>query len=89
VYLTDTILRIDPATGSVTANIDASGLLTASERRSAKQLNGIAGRTRNRQVFDHWQTLAPHVPGHLRPQMSLPRRPPDHQPGFHMDSELR
>ncbi|MFE7547480.1 glutaminyl-peptide cyclotransferase [Streptomyces gardneri] len=42
VYRTDTILRIDPHTGTVTANIDASGLLTAPERRRAKQLNGIA-----------------------------------------------
>ncbi|ALO13471.1 glutamine cyclotransferase [Streptomyces venezuelae] len=42
VYPTDTILRIDPHTGTVTANIDASGLLTAPERRRAKQLNGIA-----------------------------------------------
>ncbi|WP_055600085.1 glutaminyl-peptide cyclotransferase [Streptomyces aureus] len=42
VYATDTILRIDPHTGAVTANIDAAGLLTASERRKAKQLNGIA-----------------------------------------------
>ncbi|GGV99022.1 glutaminyl-peptide cyclotransferase [Streptomyces narbonensis] len=42
VYPTDTILRIDSHTGTVTANIDAAGLLTASERRGAKQLNGIA-----------------------------------------------
>ncbi|MFF8835697.1 glutaminyl-peptide cyclotransferase [Streptomyces sp. NPDC015130] len=42
VYPTNTILRIDPDTGAVTANIDAAGLLTASERRGAKQLNGIA-----------------------------------------------
>jgi glutamine cyclotransferase len=42
VYTTDTILRIDPRTGTVTAHIDAGGLLTASERRTARQLNGIA-----------------------------------------------
>ncbi|MEU8434673.1 glutaminyl-peptide cyclotransferase [Streptomyces sp. NPDC029216] len=42
VYGTDTILRIDPHTGAVTAHIDASGLLTASEGRRAGQLNGIA-----------------------------------------------
>ncbi|MEU3749358.1 MULTISPECIES: glutaminyl-peptide cyclotransferase [Streptomyces] len=42
VYPTDTILRIDPDTGTVTANIEATGLLTASERRGARQLNGIA-----------------------------------------------
>ncbi|MFE5023098.1 glutaminyl-peptide cyclotransferase [Streptomyces sp. NPDC056656] len=42
VYPTDTIRRIDPHTGIVTANLDASALLTPSERRGAKQLNGIA-----------------------------------------------
>ncbi|MEV4871302.1 glutaminyl-peptide cyclotransferase [Streptomyces syringium] len=42
VYATDTILRIDPRTGTVTAHIDAAGLLTASERRGAQHLNGIA-----------------------------------------------
>lgn len=42
VYPTDTIKRIDPRTGIVTAHIDASALLTPSERREAKQLNGIA-----------------------------------------------
>ncbi|GGR31820.1 glutaminyl-peptide cyclotransferase [Streptomyces netropsis] len=42
VYATDTILRIDPHTGTVTAHIDAAGLLTASESRGAQRLNGIA-----------------------------------------------
>ncbi|MFF7183389.1 glutaminyl-peptide cyclotransferase [Streptomyces sp. NPDC008121] len=42
VFLTDTILRIDAHDGSVTAHIDAAGLLTASERRRDQQLNGIA-----------------------------------------------
>ncbi|MGC0327900.1 glutamine cyclotransferase [Streptomyces sp. SAI-170] len=42
VYLTDTIVRIDPHTGTVTARIDAAGLLTPSERRRAEVLNGIA-----------------------------------------------
>jgi glutamine cyclotransferase len=42
VYPTDTILRIDPATGTVTAHIDAAGLLTPSERPQAHALNGIA-----------------------------------------------
>ncbi len=42
VYETDTILRIDPHTGTVTAHINAAGLLTPSERRTAQQLNGIA-----------------------------------------------
>ena len=42
VWRSDRILRIDPADGSVTAEIDASGLLTAAERDSADVLNGIA-----------------------------------------------
>ncbi|WP_091679035.1 glutaminyl-peptide cyclotransferase [Amycolatopsis marina] len=42
VWHSDRILRIDPADGSVTAEIDASGLLTADERDSADVLNGIA-----------------------------------------------
>jgi glutamine cyclotransferase len=41
-YGTETILRIDPATGAVTALIDASRLLTPQERRQADVLNGIA-----------------------------------------------
>jgi glutaminyl-peptide cyclotransferase len=42
VYLTDEIVRIDPATGRVTAVIDASGLLKADESAGAEVLNGIA-----------------------------------------------
>jgi glutamine cyclotransferase len=43
VYQTDTLVRIDPATGAVTADIDASGLLTPAELEAgALQLNGIA-----------------------------------------------
>ncbi|NKQ55196.1 glutaminyl-peptide cyclotransferase [Amycolatopsis sp. K13G38] len=42
VWQTDTILRIDPATGEVTARIDASGLLTGAQRGQADVLNGIA-----------------------------------------------
>jgi glutamine cyclotransferase len=43
VYTEDRIVRIDPATGRVTAEIDASGLLTAEERaKGAEVLNGIA-----------------------------------------------
>ena len=36
------ILRIDPTTGTVTATIDAGGLLSASEAAEADVLNGIA-----------------------------------------------
>jgi glutamine cyclotransferase len=42
VYTTDTIVRIDPASGRVTAVIDASGLLTPEEAGEANVLNGIA-----------------------------------------------
>jgi glutamine cyclotransferase len=38
----DWLVRIDPATGKVDAMIDATGLLTAAERRDAEVLNGIA-----------------------------------------------
>ena len=42
VWLTDTILRIDPQTGIVLTEIDASGLLTPAEQQEADVLNGIA-----------------------------------------------
>lgn len=42
VWRTDRILRIDPHDGRVTAVVDARGLLTDDERRSADVLNGIA-----------------------------------------------
>lgn len=42
VWQTNTIVRVDPASGRVTASIDASGLLTRSESERADVLNGIA-----------------------------------------------
>jgi glutaminyl-peptide cyclotransferase len=42
VWQTDTIVRIDPTTGKVTAEIDASGLLSVEELRGTDVLNGIA-----------------------------------------------
>jgi glutamine cyclotransferase len=43
VYMTQDILRIDPATGDVTAVIDASGLLAPADYQAgAEVLNGIA-----------------------------------------------
>jgi glutaminyl-peptide cyclotransferase len=42
VYLTNRIVRIEKETGKVTAVIDASGLLTLTERLGADVLNGIA-----------------------------------------------
>lgn len=50
IWLADEIVRIDPATGRVTAWVDASGLLAAEERRGADVLNGIAFDAR-RKVF--------------------------------------
>lgn len=42
VWQTNRIVKIDSATGRVTADIDAAGLLTSSEAVSADVLNGIA-----------------------------------------------
>ncbi len=42
VWKTNQIVRIDPASGQVTATVDASGLLDRSANRSADVLNGIA-----------------------------------------------
>ncbi|GAA5111814.1 hypothetical protein GCM10025762_21270 [Haloechinothrix salitolerans] len=42
VWQTDTILRIDVGEGTVTGEIDASGLLEPSEQATADVLNGIA-----------------------------------------------
>lgn len=44
VWQTDQIVRVDAASGAVTAVIDASGLLTSSQRAEADVLNGIAHR---------------------------------------------
>ena len=42
VWLTDTILHIDPETGNVLTKVDAAGLLTPAEANTADVLNGIA-----------------------------------------------
>ena len=42
VWQTDRIVRIDPADGRVTAEVDATGLLDAERRGGADVLNGIA-----------------------------------------------
>jgi len=42
VWRTNSIVEIDPATGAVTASIDASGLLSDAERPGTDVLNGIA-----------------------------------------------
>jgi glutaminyl-peptide cyclotransferase len=51
VWQTDSILRIDPASGRVTAAIDAAGLLTDAERATAEVLNGIAWRPDTRTFY--------------------------------------
>ena len=42
VWQSDTIVRIDPKSGEVTGEVDASGLLTREERERTDVLNGIA-----------------------------------------------
>jgi glutaminyl-peptide cyclotransferase len=42
VWQTDSLVEIDPATGAVVTLVDASGLLSESERAGADVLNGIA-----------------------------------------------
>ncbi|MET0133699.1 MAG: glutaminyl-peptide cyclotransferase [Kibdelosporangium sp.] len=42
VWKTDTVVRIDPSSGRVTATVDLAGLLNADERANADVLNGIA-----------------------------------------------
>lgn len=60
VWPTDRILRIDPDTGRVLADIDASGLLTTPERAQADVLNGIAqvpGTDRFLLTGKYWPTV--------------------------------
>lgn len=42
VWRSDQIVRIDPASGQVTAVVDASGLLSPQQRAGTDVLNGIA-----------------------------------------------
>jgi glutaminyl-peptide cyclotransferase len=42
IFETDTIVRIDPTSGRVTADVDLTGLLPAEQRARADVLNGIA-----------------------------------------------
>jgi glutaminyl-peptide cyclotransferase len=51
VYQTDTIVRIDSASGQVLTTIDASGLLTAAEATGTDVLNGIAFDDATRHFF--------------------------------------
>jgi glutamine cyclotransferase len=71
VWQTESIARIDPGTGRVTAWIDASGLLTDNERASTDVLNGIAYRPETKTFL---------LTGKLWPRLVevqfVPRRPP-------------
>ena len=60
VWTSDEIVRIDRATGRVTASIDASGLLTRMEALRADVLNGIAYRPET-ETFLLTGKLWPHV----------------------------
>ncbi|MEA2562641.1 MAG: glutaminyl-peptide cyclotransferase [Acidobacteriota bacterium] len=61
IYETEDIVRIDPATGEVTAVIDASGLLTAADYEAgAEVLNGIAWMPETKRFLitgKHWPLM--------------------------------
>ena len=61
VYMTDTIIRIDPQTGAVTGAIDMSGLLSEADVTPATDvLNGIAYDARTGRIFvtgKNWNKL--------------------------------
>jgi len=70
VWMSDELVRIDPASGEVTAVFDASGLLPAAERGPDDVLNGIAWNPESRRFY---------LTGKLWPQLfevelELPRR---------------
>lgn len=51
VYTTDLIVIINPKTGEVEATVDASGLLSTSERAGADVLNGIAYNSMDGRIY--------------------------------------
>ncbi|MFK5892811.1 MAG: glutaminyl-peptide cyclotransferase [Pseudomonadota bacterium] len=51
IFQADQIVQIDPVQGKVIASIDLSGLLTATEKKSASVLNGIAYNKEKKQLF--------------------------------------
>ena len=60
VWQTDRIVRIDPTTGQVVSNVDASGLLTEAERAGTDVMNGIAhvdGTDRFLLTGKYWPTV--------------------------------
>ena len=71
VYQTDNIVRIDPASGRVTAVIDASGLLTDGGEGWRRGPERDRLRRSDRNFPDHGQVLAHAVRGALRAGRSL------------------
>jgi glutaminyl-peptide cyclotransferase len=60
VWMSDEIVRIDPATGAVTGVLDAGGLLAPEERRGIDVLNGIAWDEKTRRLYvtgKYWPKL--------------------------------
>lgn len=61
VYQQDRIVRVDPATGAVTANINMTGLLPAKDRsQNTDVLNGIAWDAKGKRLFvtgKKWNTM--------------------------------
>ena len=51
IWLTDQIVRIDPATGNILGMIDLKNLLTPQERASSDVLNGIAYDAKKKRLF--------------------------------------
>lgn len=51
IWMTEKIVAIDPGSGQVTADIDASGLLTPAEEKGTDVMNGIAYDPRNGHFF--------------------------------------
>ncbi len=60
IWMTNTIMRIDPATGQVTGTLDLSGLLSPAERAGTDVLNGIAYDSAGDRLFvtgKYWPAL--------------------------------
>ena len=72
VWMSDTIVRIDPATGEVNAVVDASELAGKAGPRSTESAERHRAH-RGRRVPDHRQVLAEDVPGAHRRSVELTR----------------
>ena len=72
VWTQDSLVRIDPTTGRVTARIDAGGLLPTSDRRGGEDvLNGIAYLPSKQRFLADGQELAVPVRGDVRADLRL------------------